>query len=152
MTRFSEISYPDSIPLIAYIFDRFSNHNVAPGERVPIFDPQLGIARYNHNIEHFLPQKPDADTAVDSPTRAAVNNIGNLLAISFRANSSLGNISPVKKIQKLKGDLSKKVQNLHYVRDFIERYGPKAETWNEQEITNRAVEMAKDGYKSIWKL
>jgi len=152
-TRFSEIPYsPENIPLIAYIFDRFSNYNVAPGERVPIFDPQSGVARYNHNIEHFSPQKPAPEDPVDSPTRQVLDNIGNLLAISFRANSSLGNLSPSKKIQKLQGDLLKKVQNLQYVREFIDKYGKQAETWNEQAITQRALDMAAEGYQKIWNL
>lgn len=151
-TRFSDISYgSDKIALIAYIFDRFSNYSVAPGERVAIFDPQSDVARPNHNIEHFLPKKPDDDTTVDSATRQVVDNIGNLLAISFRTNSSLGNLSPGKKIQKLKGDLSKKVQNLAYVREFIEKYGDRAESWDESAIQQRAQDMAKEAYRSIWK-
>lgn len=150
-TRFCDISYQDSIPLIAYIFDRFSNYGVAPGERVKIFDPQKGHVRANHNIEHWLPQKPDADANVDSTTRQVLDNIGNLLAISFRANSSLGNLQPGKKIQKLKGDLMKKVQNLSYVREFIEKYGDQADSWNDEAIGNRARDMAKEAYGHVWK-
>jgi len=153
ITRFSEISYaPENISLLAYIFDRFSNYGVAPGERVAIFDPQSGVIRHNHNIEHFLPQKPDSDTAVDSATRQVLDNIGNLLAISFRTNSSLNNISPAKKIQRLKGDLAKKVQNLHYVREFIEKYGTMAESWNQEAILLRAQDMAEEAYKQVWKI
>jgi hypothetical protein len=152
-SRFCQISYnSDTVPVIAYIFDRLSNFNVAPGERVPIFDPQTGVARYNHNIEHFLPQKPDQETVIDSGTRQALDNIGNLLAISFRANSSLGNLAPNKKIQKLKGDLSKKVQNLHYVREFIDKYGDKAESWNEEAIIKRGLDMATEAYRQVWKI
>jgi hypothetical protein len=94
-TRFCEITYaPDTIPLLAYIFDRFSNQNVAPGERVTIFDPQPGVKRPNHNVEHFLAQKPEGGLPFDLATLQAVDNIGNLLVISFRANSSLGNLTP----------------------------------------------------------
>jgi DNA-binding ferritin-like protein (Dps family) len=152
-SRFCQITYSsDTVPLIAYTFDRLSNFNVAPGERVPIFDPQTGVARYNHNIEHFLPQKPDQETVIDSGTRQALDSIGNLLAISFRANSSLGNLPPNKKIQKLKGDLSKKVQNLHYVREFIDKYGDKAESWNEEAIIKRGLDMATEAYRQVWKI
>lgn len=151
--RFCEIAYaPENIPLISYIFDRISNYNVAPGERVKIFDPHSGLARHNHNIEHFFPQKPDAETTADSATRQALDNIGNLLAVSFRVNSSLGNLPPNKKIQKLKGELSKKVQNLHYVREFIDKYGDKAESWNEDAIARRAQDMADEAYQRVWKL
>jgi Protein of unknown function DUF262/Protein of unknown function (DUF1524) len=152
-TRFSEITYgPDSIPLLAYIFDRFSNMNIAPGERVTIFDPQPGVRRNNHNVEHFLPQKPDDGTPIDSATQQAIDNIGNLLVISFRANSSLGNLAPAKKIQKLGGELAKKIQNLHYVREFIDDYGASAGSWNEDSINQRAQKMAKSAYEQVWKL
>jgi uncharacterized protein with ParB-like and HNH nuclease domain len=153
ITRFSEISYEkDSVPLLAYIFDRFSNHGAAPGERVNIFDPQPDVRRSNHNIEHFMPQKPEDGTLFDTSTLQAVDNIGNLLAISFRTNSSLGNLPPAKKIQKLQGELAKKVQNLHYVREFIERYGPSADSWDEAAINARATDMAKEAYNRVWKL
>jgi hypothetical protein len=152
-TRFCEISYEkDSVPLIAYIFDRFSNYGAAPGERVNIFDPQPDVRRSNHNIEHFMPQKPEDGTLFDAATLQVVDNIGNLLAISFRTNSSLGNLPPAKKIQKLQGELSKKVQNLHYVREFIEKYGPSADSWDESAINARATEMAKQAYNRVWKL
>jgi len=151
-SRFCEISYDsDPIQLIAYIFDRFNNYNLAPGERVAIYDPQTGVKRKNHNVEHFLSQKPDKETVVDSATQEVLDNIGNLLVISFRANSSLGNLSPSKKIQKLKGDLSRKTQNLPYVKEFVEKYGAKAETWDEHAIEDRARDMAKEGYGQIWK-
>jgi|SRR6266850_516281 len=152
-TRFCEITYAqDTIPLLAYIFDRFSNFNVAPGERVTIFNPQPGVKRANHNVEHFLAQKPDDGLPFDSATQQAVDNIGNLLVISFRANSSLGNLPPAKKIQKLNGELAKKIQNLHYVREFIDKYGSSADSWDEGKINGRAQDMAKDAYEHIWKL
>src|SRR5260370_28109311 len=152
-TRFCEITYAqDTIPLLAYIFDRFSNYSVAPGERVAIFDPQSGVKRTNHNVEHFLPQKPEDGTPIDSQTLQAIDNIGNLLVISFRANSRLANLSPARKIQKLNGELAKKIQNLHYVREFIDKYGSSADSWDEGKINGRAQDMAKDAYERIWKL
>jgi hypothetical protein len=152
-TRFCEITYAqDTIGLLIYIFDRFSNYNLAPGERVNIFDPQPGVKRNNHNVEHFLPQNPEDGAPIDSPTLQAIDNVGNLLVISFRANSSLGNLSPAKKIQKLNGELAKKIQNLSYVREFIEKYGPSAVSWDEAKINNRAQDMAKDAYERVWKL
>jgi uncharacterized protein with ParB-like and HNH nuclease domain len=152
-TRFSEISYgQDSLPLLAYVFDGLYNHNAAPGERVVIFNPQTGVTRQNHNIEHFFPQKPDGSSQSESGSPQAIDNIGNLLVVGFRLNSSLGNASPEKKIQKLKGDLSKKTQNLHYVREFIEKYGSEAETWSDESISRRALDMADEAYRSVWKL
>ncbi|HLW81215.1 MAG TPA: DUF262 domain-containing HNH endonuclease family protein [Candidatus Acidoferrales bacterium] len=152
-TRFAEISYGrDTIALIAYIFDRFSNHSLRPGERVSIYDPQPGVDRKNHNIEHWLAQKQDEDTPIDSSTRMALDNIGNLLVISFSANSSLGNLPPAKKVQKLRGDLSKKIQNLPYVRDFLDKYADKAEAWNDDAINQRAKDMAREAYRHVWRI
>ncbi len=152
-SHFCELSYDtDPIQVIAYIFDRFNNYNLAPGERVAIFDPQTGVKRKNHNVEHFLSQKPDKDRTVDYATQQVLDNIGNLLVISFRANSSLGNLSPTKKIQKLKGDLSRKTQNLPYVKEFVEKYGEKAEIWDEHAIEGRARDMAREAYGQIWRL
>lgn len=152
-SRFCEITYSDEfIPLVAYIFDRFNNVNLAPGERTPIFDPLEGVKRKNHNIEHFLPQKPGDDTMTDPATLAAIDNIGNLLVLSFRANSSLGNLSPEKKVQKLEGDLSRKTENLHCVREFVKQYGKSAADWNEKTIQERAKQMAEDAYERVWKL
>jgi hypothetical protein len=153
ISRFCEISYSDEfIPLIAYIFDRFNNLNLAPGERTPIFDPQDGVRRKNHNIEHFLPKKPEDDTTIDSATKLVIDNIGNLLVLSFRANASLGNLAPGKKIQKLEGELARKTENLHFVREFVKQYGKQAEEWNEGAIQNRARQMAQEGYERVWKL
>ncbi len=153
ISRFCEITYSDEfIPLIAYIFDRFNNANLAPGERTPIFDPLEGVKRKNHNIEHFLPKKPGDDTTIDPATLAAIDNIGNLLVLSFRANSSLGNQLPEKKIQRLEGDLSRKTENLHCVREFVKQYGKLAAGWNEKTIQDRAKQMAQDAYERVWKL
>jgi uncharacterized protein with ParB-like and HNH nuclease domain len=153
ISRFCEISYTDEfIPLIAYIFDRFNNFTLAPGERVTIFDPQEGVKRKNHNIEHFLPKKPGEPTAIDSSTLAAIDNIGNLLILSFRANSSLGNLPPDKKIQKLEGELSKKTENLVSVKEFVKEYGHQASEWNDKAIQDRARKMAQDAYHKVWKI
>jgi len=87
-----------------------------------------------------------------SATLQVIDNIGNLLAISFRANSSLGNLSPAKKIHRLNGEVANKIQNLWYVRDFIEKYGGSAASGDEAKINNRAQEMANDAYERVWKI
>jgi len=43
----------------------------------------------------------------DEEVMEVVDNIGNLLAISFRANSSLGNVSPAKKFENCEAPLPK---------------------------------------------
>lgn len=153
-TRFcSEIVYSDEyLPLISYIFDRTNNFKLDPGERTIIFNPISNLRRRNHNTEHFLAKNPDDETTIDSATLAAIDNIGNLLPMSFRANSSLGNLSPVKKIQKLEGELARKTNNLNYLKDFVKEYGQQASEWNEKAIQSRARDMAHDAYERVWKL
>lgn len=152
-TRFREISYsPETIPVIAYIFDRMSNSGLDPGERVPIFNPTKGVRRKSHNIEHFYPQKPNANMKVDLQTLDAVDNIGNLLAISFKTNSSLGNLSPKEKLDKLKGELGKRIENLRYVQAFIQRYEKASATWDRSEIEKRAIDLASEAYGEVWRI
>lgn len=153
ISRFTEISYVQSeIPLIAYIFDRINNIGRHQGQKIKLFNSEQRLSRRNHNIEHFLPQKPEEDLAVDQETREVVDNIGNLLVISFRTNSRLQNVSPEKKILKLKKELSKEIENLSYVTEFIEKYGEDAKNWNKKAITKRAREMAEEAYKNVWKV
>lgn len=152
-SRFAEISYSsDSIPLISYIFDRINNINLHPGQRVHIYNPDQKILRKNHNIEHFYPQTPEADMMPDSRTMDVVDSIGNLLSISFRTNSSLSNLSPEKKIEKLKNGLSREIQNLSYVQDFIHTYEKKAKNWNAGVINERAKDLATQAFRKIWKI
>lgn len=153
ISRFCEINYSDEfLPLISYIFDRTNNFKLDPGERTIIFNPVLNLKRRNHNTEHFLPKKPDDNTAVDSATANVIDNIGNLLPMSFRANSSLGNMSPLRKIQKLEGELARKTNNLNYLKDFVKEYGEKAADWNDKVILERARDMARDAYTRVWSL
>jgi hypothetical protein len=149
--RFCEICYSaDTLSLIAYIFDRMSNNGLDPGERTRIFNPEKGMRRRNHNIEHFLPQNPAEKSASEPDESVAVDNIGNLLAISFRANSSLGNLSPAKKIEALKGKLAKRIHNLPYVNAFIQRYEKLSASWDNAAIAKRAEDLSIEAYGDVW--
>ncbi len=151
--KFSEIKYEDGgNSLLFYIFDRFNNQGLDPAQGLRIYNPDLNLKRRNYTIEHFLPQKPEADLKVTPETREAVDCIGNLLAIYFRDNSKLGNISPAKKIERLKGELSKHVDNASYVKDFIGTYGEKAADWNKEQIKKRTEAMAKHAYQTVWRI
>lgn len=152
-SRFSEISYSsESIPLISYIFDRINNVDLHPGQRVKIFNPDQKILRKNHNIEHFYPQTPSGSMEPDPETLGVVDSIGNLLAISFRTNSKLGNLSPEDKLEKLNGALFREVQNQAHIREFIHLYEKTASTWNKKTIAVRAKSLATEAYKKIWKI
>jgi uncharacterized protein with ParB-like and HNH nuclease domain len=151
--KFTEIKYgDDQNSLIYYIFDRFNNAGLDPQQGLRIYNPDLKLKRRNYTIEHFLPQKPEAELRVNRDTMEAIDGIGNLLAIYFRDNSSLGNISPAKKIERLKGDLSRQVENATYVQEFIGTYGEVASGWNKDQIQKRAKAMAKRAYQHVWKI
>ena len=123
VAKFTEISYSaDQIPLICYIFDRFNNCGLAPAQRVQIYNADPKILRRNHNIEHFLAQKPEDVQKLKGETLDAIDNIGNLLVIFFKTNSRLGNATPAKKMERLQGELSKEIQNLAYITEFIAQY------------------------------
>ena len=85
-------------------------------------------------------------------TLEAADNIGNLLAISYKTNSKLGNALPSEKLTLLTGKLAKEVENLQYVKEFIATYGPDAKNWDESKIQGRAKDMAMDAYKRVWKI
>ncbi len=153
ISKFIELAYSmEDLPTLCYIFDRFNNHGLDPGQRVTIYDPDRKLLRRNHSIEHFLPQKPEAALKVKDETLEVIDNIGNLLAVSFRTNSRLGNASPAKKIERLKGELAKDVQNLSYVKEFIEKYAVDAAAWDKKKIDKRAREMAENAYRAVWKI
>lgn len=153
VASFTDLSYaPDAVSFISYIFDRFNNFGLNPGQWVRIYNPDRKLLRRNQNIEHILPQKPDAELKVKNGTLDALDNIGNLLAISYKTNSRLGNDSPAKKIERLKGELRKEVQNLALIDEFIAKYSVDAPTWDDAKISKRAKDMAIKAYRETWKI
>lgn len=86
------------------------------------------------NIEHI---NSDSDSD-DTPCK-----IGNLLLISERINSHIGNISFSEKVNEYK---KSKLAN---VRQFIEHYGNKEE-WTSTEINIRSKKIAELAYEKIW--
>lgn len=150
---FIETAYSaESISFLSYIFDRFNNWNLDPSQHVRIYNPDPKLLRRNHNIEHFLPQKPDPALKIAEDTLSVVDNIGNLLAISYKTNSRLGNGSPAQKILRLKKELSKEVQNLSYVTEFVDTYAEDSSGWDKQKIEKRARDMALKAYREVWKI
>ena len=146
VSRFVELSYPDSIPTICYVFDRLNNQGLNVGQRLEIFIPDKRVLRKSHNIEHFYPQSPRNDAPVDDETRMQLHNIGNLLPLYFRDNSSLGNLSPQEKARRLNGDMADKIQNLPLVRRFLQTYCGDGFEWNAQVISTRARDLAEETY------
>ena len=52
----------------------------------------------------------------------------------------------------LKGEFSKEVQRLPFIREFVEKYGDSASAWDEKQVQARAVDLAKIAYQKIWKI
>lgn len=149
--RFVEISYSnDDIARISYIFDRMNNAGLSPASWIRIYKPDPKLLRRFHNIEHFYPRNPEKGMKPDAKAMEVVDNIGNLLAISFRTNSKLQNYAPTTKIKKLSGELTGEIQNQSFVREFVKQYGEKAEEWGADSIKNRARDLAVDAYKRVW--
>jgi hypothetical protein len=158
--RFVEVNYeqPSALPLLMYIFDRFYNFDfgrnqvVGPStlSRHPIFDPRVQYSRRSENIDHWFPQNARFDIGL---SRDDIHNIGNLIVISYKANSSLNNDSPEEKIKKLKekGPLRTAIQNSEYVTRFIDEYGRYSENWSAEIIKQRALALAKEAYQKVWR-
>jgi hypothetical protein len=152
VSRFVDISYqPSTIPLIAYIFHKINNYSLATGQHVRIFNPDERILRRNHNIEHFYPQNPLLESELPKLNDEDINNIGNLICISFRTNSKLGNLSPAEKAARLTTDLETEVTNIPYVRTFLEEYKDVLPSWDKNAIASRATKIAQDAYIRVWK-
>lgn len=158
--RFVEINYEQagSIPLIMYIFDRFynfdfnKNSSVSPSRlsRITVFNPNESYSRRSENVDHWYPQNSGVETTL---SKDDIHNIGNLLVISYKANSSLNNDLPEIKIKKLndQGPLSSTIQNSNYVQNFINEYGQLSLNWTAGVIKKRSLSLAKDAYQKVWK-
>lgn len=152
VAQFKTIEYgEDPIALISYIFDRFNNFGCAPGQSVRIYDPDRKLFKRNFNIEHFAAQSPSGASKADKLDSGVINNIGNLLVLYYRDNSSLGNVSTADKLKRLQGDLATKTQNLRVVADFIKDYEDHASYWAAKDVEKRAIDLAHKGYREIWK-
>lgn len=159
--RFVEINYEQSgsIPLLMYIFDRFYNFDfiknqvVSPSKisRISIFNPTETYSKRSENIDHWFPQNSKSETTL---SKDDIHNIGNLIVISYKANSSLNNDLPEIKIKKLKeqGPLSTTIQNSGYVQKFIDEYEKNCSNWTSEIIKSRASILAKDAYQKVWRL
>ncbi len=123
---------------------KFSKHN----NRKKIFYILCEIEEYNQdtdelacniegcNIEHIMNDSENNDT---------VCRIGNLLLLSERINSSMGDAPYKEKIEKLRRS------KLITVENFLKYYGDK-DDWTEELIMIRTKNIAKLAYETVWKL
>lgn len=149
VSRFVELTYSDSqLATICYIFDRLNNQGINAGQRLEIFIPDKRVLRKSHNIEHFYPQSPRDTALVGDETKSQVHNIGNLLPLYFRDNSSLSNLSPQEKARRLQGDMASNIQNLPFVQRFLQTYCGDGFEWNANIISARARHLAEETYNA----
>ena len=158
--RFVEINYEQSgsLPLLMYIFDRFYNFDfnknqiVSPSKlsRLSIFNPSETYTKRSENIDHWFPQNAKIDTGL---SKDDIHNIGNLIVISYKANSSLNNDNPEEKIKKLReqGPLATTIQNSGYVQKFIDKYEQYSSNWTAEIIKTRSMNLAKEAYQKVWR-
>jgi hypothetical protein len=148
LSRFAEITYSNNErSIITYAFDRLMNADLKGSQRLEVYNPNPAIKQRNSNIEHFMPVNGTSSKEFD---KEVLDNIGNLLIISKQTNSSLGNLSPMEKIERLKSTNAKEIQNSVYVLQFVEEYGPYARDWNKDMIHDRARRMAEEAYDKVW--
>jgi len=150
---FIESSYEKDTKKLLYIFDRFNSYQYpSMAKRLSSSDwKQINIYKRNtvvtdgaNNIEHWMNQSQI------KPTPDYVHNIGNLLAISKKVNSSMQNLkTPSEKYGFL--NKNRHLISFPYNAYFIDKYKDNFQDWGEEEINNRAKDLARDAYNHIWK-
>ncbi len=133
--------------LINYVFDRINNFGAKGAQYVSIFRPEIDFNKRNYNIEHFYAQS--AKKKYSEEEQEYFNQIGNLVVISRHTNSSLGDLEPKAKIEKIESD-KKHYGNLRYMDDFIDKYKRLSENWDFDKITARSKDLGLEGYTKIW--
>jgi hypothetical protein len=97
-------------------------------------------------IEHVLPQKPDKWGLTQKEVSGYVNSIGNLVLLSRPLNGGVGN-KPLK--EKLAEGLSD--SELKITSELVDLIKSRDEIrWGRRDIEERAVDLAKRGYRDIW--
>ena len=153
--RFIDLSYQDEYQKQLYVFDRIYNYaNNKDGEvsatgYVEIFSPNTDLKNFDFTVEHWLPQK-NKDTLVN---KDLVDNIGNLLILTGKLNSSLGHKPPELKANLIleNVDNEKEVSRIAYVKEFVKEFSASHSSWNDQSISTRASILAKHSYSKVWK-
>ncbi len=149
--NFSELSYdPGSttFKIIYYIFDKFNNYGKKGADRKNIYNTDLRISKKNYNIDHINPKNSDLYDYLKEEEREFIDSIGNLLVISYHANSRAQNMPIVEKVDKIYKD-----SELISVRDFISNFNKK--DWDSKKkiflsIEKRTRKLAEDAYRKIW--
>ena len=145
--QFIELEYSESnIPWIAYVYDRIQNHEMKPGSRIVIYDPDnKGMRRRKYDIEHFAPRNPK--TPYSREMQATIDNIGNLIVLSEDTNKKLQNKPACEKYELLiKAPDSKK---FIFVQEFVHELSENGCEWTRDRIVLRSRGLAEKLYKEV---
>ncbi len=126
--------------LITYVLSKFDSQD-SSGENKIDFE--------NVNIEHIIPQKPKKNWKGlnEQNVKNYVHKIGNLVLISKKLNSSMGNDNINDKIKTLK---KSEIKSTIHLAEYIEKN--EGDKWNEEEILKRQKEMGNEAYNKIFKI
>lgn len=112
--------------LIQYILRKFEMSFQSTTELIP----------FNLTLEHIMSESTQAKE---------IGMIGNIIPLSQKLNSDIGDADFVKKIE------AYKESNYSTVKKFIEDYEHKKE-WTIEDINNRTESLAEIAYSHIWKI
>lgn len=145
---------PKTTARLAYVFDRFNNHERKAAERKVIFYPDPEMFFNHFNVEHLYPQKSSLKVVPK-----LLNNIGNLTVMSVQLNSELGNKSAKQKFELMQGKLKPRIAEFPEIADLLQQFGTEdrmlsnEETfWGDTEIEQRARALADRAYTQIWQM
>lgn len=137
---FSDVSYKNSEKnrkLIKYILSNIDSHYRTTNELIIDFS--------NVNVEHILPQNPDASWQLSKKQiKPYVNKLGNLTLVDKRINSRLQNKTIEKKLPELEQS------TLPLTIELVKQLKKTSGKWDEQAIIDRQKELAKLAYDKIW--
>ena len=150
-SEFIDLSYSTrNTAHILYIFDRLNavdeKNKPLPYDSMPaIHQRNLRSIKGSFNIEHWGPQAKFDELDISN----VGHNIGNLLVLPVKLNSSLNDKTPMDKCNIMKNSSQ---NTLQHNKNFIKEYEEKFSNWNEEAIKSRASSLADFAYNIIWKI
>lgn len=148
VASFHDISYPEDIWLLHYIFDKINNQGLKWSQIVSLFSPEKKGQKRNDNVEHILSQDNKKQAETPEELIEKIDNIWNLLVFSRHSNSKFQNKPVNEKMEMLKEP--EYSWSLVYLKRFIEDYEKFASEWWIEVIDKRANDLARYAYQTVW--
>ncbi len=141
LESFEDVFYSEkSRRLIKYILEKVDEHSVAHD-----YKREYKIDFNNVNIEHILPQTPDAEWGLSKKEiEDYVDKLGNLTLLSGKINGSVQNKIIIKKLPDLKKS------EILITKVLVKQLTKLKGQWGEVQINKRHKELAKLAYERIW--